>query len=128
MAGRAGGGESPSPASLLWLRYQDPPPDYSRSVAALRQLAQTSTSHGARLAVIIFRIGREPVWERLVSEVTAGFESTQVPVLDLGPQLLAGHDETELWVHPSDAHPNEVAHQLAAEAIARFLDAERMLR
>jgi len=31
----------------------------------------------------------------------------------------------ELWVHPSDQHPNEIAHQIAAIAIARYLKENR---
>jgi hypothetical protein len=29
--------------------------------------------------------------------------------------------DEDLWVHPSDHHPNEVAHRLAGEAIESFI-------
>jgi hypothetical protein len=43
-----------------------------------------------------------------------------IPVLDLRPAY-SGYDGLELWVHPSDQHPNEIAHDMAARAIAWFL-------
>jgi hypothetical protein len=43
-----------------------------------------------------------------------------MPFLDL-LDTFRGHDEKSLWVHPTDHHPNEAAHALAAEAIERFV-------
>ena len=43
--------------------------------------------------------------------------------LDLFP-VFSGHDAESLWVHPTDQHPNEVAHRMAAEAIAERLAAQ----
>ena len=44
------------------------------------------------------------------------FKDQQVPVVDLLPTI-AGRDRDELMVNRRDAHPNEQAHQLFAEAI-----------
>ena len=49
-----------------------------------------------------------------------------VPVVDLFPAF-AGESYTELWVHPSDQHPNERAHAIAARAIADFLRGEGLV-
>jgi hypothetical protein len=32
-----------------------------------------------------------------------------------------------LWIHPTDHHPNGVAHRIAAEEIYRFLKQEHLL-
>jgi hypothetical protein len=32
-----------------------------------------------------------------------------------------GHDPEALWVHPSDHHPNETAHQMVADVLAPAL-------
>ena len=40
-----------------------------------------------------------------------------IPRVDLRASL-KGHTAESLWVHPVDHHPNEVAHRLAAEALA----------
>jgi lysophospholipase L1-like esterase len=39
-----------------------------------------------------------------------------IPWFDLLP-VYVGHRSSELWVHPVDRHPNEVAHRMAAEAL-----------
>jgi hypothetical protein len=44
-----------------------------------------------------------------------------IPFHDLAPDF-AGQRSAELWVHPTDHHPNEVAHALAARAIAEALE------
>ena len=46
-------------------------------------------------------------------------------MLDL-QETLRSEPAEELWVHPTDHHPNERAHALAAERVAAFL-AERVL-
>ena len=39
-----------------------------------------------------------------------------VPLLDLLP-VLSTHEAADLWVHPTDHHPNEIAHTLIAQAL-----------
>ncbi len=39
-----------------------------------------------------------------------------IPWFDLLP-VFRGHRSSDLWVHPVDRHPNEVAHRMAAEAL-----------
>jgi hypothetical protein len=46
-----------------------------------------------------------------------------IPVIDLF-DTFRGQDESALWAHPSDHHPNEVAHRMAAEAFDDFIRAE----
>ena len=47
-------------------------------------------------------------------------DKLQMPFLDL-LDTFRGHDEKSLWVHPTDHHPNEMAHGMAAQAIERFV-------
>jgi hypothetical protein len=48
------------------------------------------------------------------------WDNLQVPHLDLLP-VYAGFDSSALTVNAHDAHPNELANKLAAEAINRVL-------
>lgn len=48
-------------------------------------------------------------------------DSIGLPMLDL-LTIYQGQDETRLWVHPTDHHPNESGHAMAAQAIAPFLE------
>ncbi len=49
-----------------------------------------------------------------------------IPVLDL-LDAFEGQPYEELWVHPSDQHPNEDGHYIAAEALADFVRLEHLL-
>jgi len=52
--------------------------------------------------------------------VRAHCESRGIAVIDLRDAYRQFHGP-ELWVHPIDQHPNEIAHAIAAEAIAAYL-------
>jgi hypothetical protein len=43
-----------------------------------------------------------------------------MPVHDLLPAF-GGHQDHQLWVHPTDHHPNEIAHDLAAGSLEEFV-------
>ena len=49
-----------------------------------------------------------------------------IPVADLFPAF-EGESYTRLWVHPSDQHPNDRAHAIAARAIADLLRTEGLV-
>lgn len=49
--------------------------------------------------------------------IAAFLDGAGIPRVDLRPALV-GPPMESLWVHPVDHHPNEVAHRLAAEALA----------
>ena len=52
--------------------------------------------------------------------------SRGIAVLDLLPEF-AGFEGPELWVHPTNQHPNERAHAIAGHALFRFLQREKKL-
>lgn len=98
--------------------------DWKVSSAALERAAELGQRDGFLLALIIFPEfyhldDRYPFFEihELVKEKAI---SLSIPVLDL-MMVYRGLVDRDLWVHPSDHHPNEVAHKLAAEAIEPFL-------
>jgi hypothetical protein len=119
--------------SNLWLLYQAyrhrrPSPDFSVSVRELMALNESCRKNGARLAVVVFRNNRiDSVWDARVRSVSLGLEGSGIPILDLGPALLKDHSEKELRVHEFDGHPNEIAHQVAAEEIERFLRSSKLI-
>ena len=49
-----------------------------------------------------------------------------IDVLDLFPAF-QGQRERDLWVHPSDQHPNEKAHAIAARAMADYIRARGLI-
>jgi hypothetical protein len=119
-------------------RYKRPFPDFSKSVEEILRLDKEIRAGGSRLAVIIFRTdgdygGSElmgKIWNHLTNTVTQGLQNTGIPILDLGKSLCrerAGCTEY-FSVYPMiDAHPNEVAHRIAAQQILGLLQSEHLL-
>jgi hypothetical protein len=120
--------------SNLWLLLQDfrlrrPPPDFSMSVNELLKLNDSCRRNGAKLGVVVFRNSmRFDAFNQLLKAVQEGTKGTGIPVLDLGPALLNAHAEKDLMVHQYDGHPNEIAHAIAADEIAHFLNTSGLLR
>ncbi len=108
-------------------RYAPPPPDYSASLRELLLLDEQVRANGASLLVAFFRIAEDPAWDEIIAAISSGLAGTSIPVLDLGLALLAGRDPTDLWVHRLDAHPNEIAHAMAAEEIGKLLEQRELV-
>ena len=97
------------------------------SVVKIQSLA---TAVGSKFAVAMFPFMYElsddyPLW-RLHDLVENVSLENQIPYLDL-LESFKGEDYVDLWVHPSDQHPNHRAHEIAAEALADFLVSEGLL-
>jgi GDSL-like lipase/acylhydrolase family protein len=90
-----------------------------------RRCADAGASFGVVVFPILHRLAERP-FARIHTAVTRACRDMDVPVLDL-TDALAGSRETELWVHPTDHHPNARAHALAARAIGPFVE-ESLLR
>jgi lysophospholipase L1-like esterase len=104
--------------------------DWARSFGDLARGRRIATSAGARFAVAIFPFLYEldasyPF--RPLHEMVAQFCLWNgIQVLDLF-DAFEGRSYAELWVHPSDQHPNEDGHRIAAEALADFVRKEQLL-
>lgn len=101
--------------------------DWNVSKAALKRAAKLAQAHNIKIALVIFpelqnMNGRYP-FEAIHELVRDTAESLEIPVMDL-LDTYRGRRDRDLWVHPSDHHPNEFAHKLAAMAIDRFLRQE----
>jgi hypothetical protein len=103
---------------------------WRRTLGLVSRLEQVTRFAGSDYAIAIFPFMFEldedyplAAIHELVAETA---RAAGTPCLDLLPAFF-GHAYTDLWVHPSDQHPNEVAHAIAASAIARFLVAEKLL-
>jgi hypothetical protein len=76
--------------------------------------------------VVVFpmlsELGDAYPYKQLHAMVDAFFKDHGIDYLDLLPRF-RGLDETELWVHPTDQHPNDVASRMVAEGIFEYLRA-----
>lgn len=96
-------------------------PDCRRALAKAKSVAE---GRKIRVALVIFpelfRLAGKYPFEHIHELVKNTCDELGIDVLDLLDSY-RGIKEAELWVHPSDHHPNEVAHGIAAKAIHDFL-------
>lgn len=96
--------------------------DYCRT--SLLGIRDTCEQSGTDLVVAIFpffvNLDGDYPFQFIHDQVRGLCEEHGIPVLDLR-ESFRDYEGPELWVHPTDQHPNEVAHQIAAEALGEFL-------
>lgn len=77
----------------------------------------------ARMVVVVFpvlwQLDAYPL-EDIHTKLATEFKRLGLESLDL-LDAFRGKDAESLWVHPTDQHPNEIAHTIAAEKIAEYL-------
>ena len=66
---------------------------------------------------IFFQLDDDYPFQSIHDVVSEYATSIGIEVLDLR-SAFPGYSGPELWVHPTDHHPNEIAHRLAAKAVA----------
>lgn len=106
------------------LRRIEPAPQstsYGGCVREARQLDRECRLRDARLGAVVFRNTDDPSWSQFAQEIQLGMDVAGIPCLDLGETLLAEHAAAELVVHPTDGHPNEIAHRRGAQLVHEFL-------
>lgn len=89
----------------------------------LRGLDAKIQSEGGELAIVLFPLLHEfddyPFQE--IHDKIHGFcQENDIPLLDLLSAFSRCTAES-LWVHPTDYHPNEIAHEIAAKEVHSFL-------
>ena len=107
---------------LLLAAYRSPVwPQQQQRLKEFRDLVQ---SHGGRLSVVTFpffqTLGPNYEYQFVHDELDQWWRELRVPHLDL-LTVYRGLPPKKLVVNRFDAHPNEYAHALAADAIGRFL-------
>jgi hypothetical protein len=93
---------------------------------ALLHMKQTLDAEQVPFMLVIFPIfydldGDYPF--KPIHDVVGDFARSQdIEVLDLSKSF-PGYSGPELWVHPTDHHPNEIAHKIAADAVDAHIEA-----
>jgi lysophospholipase L1-like esterase len=93
----------------------------------LDAMEQLSRKQNFRFVVVLFPIlwqldGDYP-FEDLHALVAGACRDAGCEFIDL-LDAYRGRPAQSLWVHPTDQHPNDIAHRLAAEHIAQYLTAQ----
>jgi len=91
----------------------------------LTELKVVVESHGGQLSVVVFpflhSLGSSYEFQPVHDALGSFWRTSNVPYLDLLP-IYHSVSARKLTVNSFDAHPNEFAHALAAEAIGPFLE------
>jgi len=105
-------------------RYLPASQGWQKSQTALRWMQSQAQESNARFLVVIFPwlydLNDSYPFRDLHAVIRGFCEKNGIPVLDLLPAFL-GQRQEELWVYPTDQHPNERGHQIIASAIYRYL-------
>lgn len=97
---------------------------------ALIDIRDLCREHRTGLLVVIFpffhELDGDYPFQPIHDAVRSHCEQAGIPVLDLR-ETYRRFNGPELWVHPVDQHPNEIAHELAARATFEYLCAHPVL-
>ncbi|MBX3414283.1 MAG: SGNH/GDSL hydrolase family protein [Pirellulales bacterium] len=103
--------------------------DWLKSRAALDRAAQLLRERNIPLVLVLFpelhQLDASYPFAKVHDLVRATADELSVPVLDL-LDVYRGQVDHELWVHPTDHHPNAEAHRLAAQALHDFLSQRKL--
>lgn len=114
----------------LHRRSDNAPSPWEMCSLQLRQMGGDIVSGGAAFMVVVIpmmeKLGADYPYGPIHDAVVEFCRANGVPVLDLLPEF-QGRNAEELWVHPVDRHPNEIAHRVIGEAIARDPEFRRLL-
>jgi len=92
--------------------------------AALREMRTVSEHFQFRFVVVVFPIlwglDDEYPFEDIHARIKTFCHEADIEHIDL-LETYRGQNAESLWAHPTDPHPNETAHKMAAQRIARHL-------
>lgn len=100
-----------------------------RHFELLADMHRRIKGNGSELVIVLFPLLYEfddYAFADIHDKIGDFCRSEGIPLLDLLPAF-SKHDARELWVHPIDHHPNEIAHRIVAEELHAFLKAEELL-
>lgn len=96
----------------------------SRTLDAIQSMKDASERKGARFVVALFpifyKIGSGYPFLKVHAYLSAQLRARGVDVVDLYPGYV-GYKDEDLWVHPVDQHPNELAQKIAANEIEAWM-------
>lgn len=110
--------------------YLSEPEKWNRCRDALTEIRDLCRQNDCKLGVAIFpffvNLNGDYPFQPIHDHVRKFCEEAEIPVVDLR-ESFREFEGPELWVHPTDQHPNEQAHRIAAEAIAKFLVEKKLV-
>jgi hypothetical protein len=104
--------------------YTDPEGAWKTARASLERISHDARESGSRPVLfvhpVLYRLDGGYPFRDIHDRVTAAARDSGFAAFDL-LEAFSGHHGEELWVHPSDQHPNDIAHEIAAGFAAEKL-------
>jgi len=107
--------------------YDEGNPGWKTTAKSLWEFSNICESRRIECTILLFplifrlddRYPFKTIHEKIKTEIKSG-KSNRIHFIDLFEHL-KGRNHTDLWVHPTDQHPNEFAHRIVAEAIFKTI-------
>jgi lysophospholipase L1-like esterase len=117
-------------------RYTDASPGWQQMKAALREMGDSARSRDTPVLFVLFPDLTPGVWtpetypaRDIHTRVAREAAAAGLDTLDLAAAFAAeGGDWKRWWATPYDAHPNEAAYAVVANALADHIERHRLLR
>ncbi len=104
--------------------FTSDPEKWNTCRRALEDIVQACRVHDIKLLIVAFpffyHLNSQYPFQPIHDRLREYCDGAGVSFIDLRDHY-RNYSGPELWVHPTDQHPNEAAHRIAAEAIAKFL-------
>ncbi|MBN1385154.1 MAG: SGNH/GDSL hydrolase family protein [Elusimicrobia bacterium] len=100
-----------------------------RGFRKLKELNGIIETTGGRLVLMIFPLlydFEDYPFKEIHTKIIDFCNKENIPVLDLLPSF-SQYKAKELWANPTDHHPNEIAHNVAANELYKFLQNNKLL-
>lgn len=99
--------------------------------AALRKGKSLSEKHNFQLIVAVYpvliQLNEGYPFRTIHKTIEDYCASLEIPFVDLLNGFF-GKNGSELWVHPADQHPNEIANRIAGAELSEFFDKEELIK
>lgn len=114
---------------------QQQPNDYFVCLEEVRALHDFCAARKIKLVILLFRyLPMTERWRSLHETLSQGLNGRDIVIVDSGDAVRARLEQSvgflrdQPTVHPLDAHPNEIAHQMAAEVLFEEIERKNLLR
>lgn len=102
--------------------YRKDNPNWQRTQQALADFAAYSQRQKVPVVVVIFpilyNVGHNYPLQNILDLLHSELDVLRLSYVDLMPELKKYRD-SDLWVHPTDQHPNEIVHRITAELLVK---------
>lgn len=109
--------------------------DYSACLEEVKRLHDFCAARKIKLVILLFRyLPMTERWRSLSVTLSQGLEGRDIVIVDSGDAVAAGLQQSvgflrdQPTVHPLDAHPNEIAHRIAAEVLFEAIERANLLK